>query len=885
MKAAITSITLIIFLSSINLFAQAQTPSITKRIFTSKPIESKQAPLIDGKLNEETWSSENWTSDFIQREPNENAAPSEQTAFKIMYDTKYLYVGIKCYDSEPGNINSRMSRRDGNEGDWVELIIDSYHDLRSAFSFTVTAAGVKGDKMLSLNGTNEDNTWNPIWYTNSHINAQGWTAEMKIPLSQLRFGDSKNQTWGLQVVRRFFRNEEKSVWQRVPLDASGWISEFGKLQGLVNLKAQRQLEIQPFMVSSLKTFEKEPNNPYRNADITKVNFGLDGKIGITNDLTLDFTINPDFGQVEADPAAIALDGFQLFFNEQRPFFVENKNILNYQFSSPIIGGPFSSDNLFYSRRIGRSPQRSIAIFDETTYVNAPERTTILGAVKFSGKTKKGLSIGIMESITSNEYAEISNEDGDQRELIEPLTNYFVGRIQKDFNNKNTFIGGIITSTYRNLSKGVDFLHKSALTAGIDLKHQWSNRSWYLSANFVASKVTGSKEAILNTQKSISHLFQRVDASHVSINPEKTSLSGTGGDFRFGKAGQGHIKFETGLTWRTPGLELNDIGFMREADDIQNYFGITYSSLKPFGVFRNANIGYKHWSVWDFEGNHNYIDWDIEANGTFQNNWNATAGFFSQPHIYSKSLLRGGPRLYLSPQYGAWWALGSDSRKKLYFNFNGWTKTGKEGSYYLLQNGINITYQPINPFSISINPQYTNIKHRLLYNTQIEYNNDIRHITSILDQETLSVSLRLNYTINANLSIQYYGQPFITQGKYNGFNYVSRPLSENQRDQLHFYEQNQISFNETNNQYLIDEDKNGTIDYNFNNPDFSFAQFRSNLVMRFEYIPGSEIFLVWSQGLTNEITPERGLIESYKAQILDKELENTFLIKATYRFVK
>lgn len=874
---------LLSFFPLISYSQEASTPG-GKRAHTATRITDEQTPLIDGQLSESIWNGENWDGNFIQRTPVENTAPSQQTQFRILYDTRYIYVGIKCLDTSPEKINSRMSRRDGNDGDWVEIAFDTDHDLSSAFSFTVTAAGVKGDKVITQNGANEDLTWNPIWYVKSAITPEGWTAELKIPLTQLRFGKDDQQTWGLQVTRRFFRNEERSVWQRIPLDAAGWVSEFGEFQGLNGIKSQKQLEIQPFIVSSLKTFEKEPQNPFRNKDLTNTTFGLDGKIGITNNLALDFTINPDFGQVEADPAAIALDGFQLFFREQRPFFVANKEIFDYRFSAPIIGGTFSSDNLFYSRRIGRNPQGSV-LTAPGEFASVVERTTILGAAKFSGKTKKGLSIGIMESITAAEYAEVS-KDGITRKIpIEPFTNYFVGRIQKDLNQRNSYIGAIFTSTYRDLTTELDFLHKSAVTGGLDFKHQWKNRTWYLAGSFVVSQVRGTASAIERTQTSIRHLFQRVDASHLRVDPDLTSLSGHGGDLKFGKAGQGHVKFETGLTWRSPGLELNDIGFLREADDIQNYFGITYQSLKPFSIFRDASIGYKHWLVWDFEGNHNYFDWDVELNGTFTNNWTATLGYFSQPHIYSKSLLRGGPRLFLPDQSGLWWALGTDGRKKLSASLNGWTKTGNEDAYYLLENGIQITYQPVNQFSISVNPTYTTISNRLQYNTQLNFNNQKRYITSMLDQETLSLAIRLNYSVNSNLSIQYYGQPYISVGRYTDFNFVSTPLAMNQQEQLSVYTPDQLSVSEASNNYLIDENGDGIEDYSFANPDFSFAQFRSNLVLRYEYIPGSEIFLVWSQGITNTATVSGSLRDNFREQIFDKRPENTFLVKVTYRFFK
>ena len=878
------AIHVLLLISSQILFAQ-QNQIITKKKYVVQRIQENEIPIIDGKLDDAIWyNAHQWESNFVQREPLENAVPTEKTSFKVYFDSKYLYVGIKNFDRNPDKITDWMSRRDGFEGDWVSVVFDSFHDLRSAFSFTLTAAGVKGDKIITLNGQNEDLTWNPIWYAKSAITTEGWTAEMKIPLSQLRFSDVEDLTWGFQVIRKYFQNDEIDVWQRIPIDASGWISEFGKLEGLEDLKPQKQFEIQPFLVTSLETFKKEVDNPFRDFHKRAINAGIDGKIGITNDLTLDFTINPDFGQVEADPAAIALDGFQLFFTEQRPFFVENKSIFNYQFSNPIVGGSFSSDNLFYSRRIGRKPQGFVKT-TENEFSENVERTTILGAVKFSGKTNNGWSIGVMESMTDNVYAAISGNGGKRKQLIEPFTNYFVGRVQKDFNNRNTFLGGIVTSTIRNLNEDTDFLHKSATTGGIDFMHQWKNRTWYLGANFVTSHIEGNRSSILRTQTSIPHLFQRKDASHLSLDSTRTSLTGTGGDVKFGKAGQGHLKFETGVTWRSPQLELNDIGFMREADDIQNYAGITYSSLQPFGSFRKGRLTYQHWVKLDFEGNLNYIDWDVEASGTFRNNWNASLGFYHQPHTYSKSLLQGGPRISLPDQYGFWWSAGSDTRKKIAINFNGWTKLGNNDAYFLLQNGLSLTYQPFNRLSLSMAPNYAMIRNILQYNETINFNNTSRYIVSKLKRDTFSLVFRLNYTVNPNLSIQYYAEPYISKGIYSKFGYVKSPLATSQSEQLYTFNANEISSIETSNSfaYGVDETLNGVSDYSFRNPDFSFAQFRSNLVVRYEYKPGSEIFLVWSQGVTDTGRPSGSLSRSFNDQIFSQQPNNTFLIKATYRF--
>ncbi|MEO1096533.1 MAG: DUF5916 domain-containing protein [Bacteroidota bacterium] len=847
------------------------------RSYQAASIQGKESINIDGVLKEQAWLDESneWSSKFTQRLPNEGDAPTHQTEFKICYDNQFLYVGILCKEKESNDINRWMSRRDGYNGDWIEVIIDSYHDKRTAFSFTLSAAGVKSDKYITLNGADEDMAWNPIWYARSRLNKKGWTAEMKIPLSQLRFSGLEGQIWGLQVQRRIHRNEELSVWQRVPQDAPGWVSEFGELRWDEPIQPQRQLELQPFVVGSINTFEKDPDNPFRDSNISSVNAGLDGKIGITNDITLDFTLNPDFGQVEADPGAIALDGFQLFFQEQRSFFIENKNVFDYRFSTPITGGVYSTDNLFYSRRIGRSPQGSVLLEDDQ-YADIPQRTTILGAVKLSGKTKNGLSFGLLESVTSQETAEIS--DGSSQR-IEPLTNYLVARALLDLNDRKTFIGGVFTSALRSQYQETNFLHQSAHTGGLDFLHQWQDRNWYVGANLVMSHVAGSKESILRTQQAIPHLFQR-GASHVNIDSSRTTLTGSGGDIKIGKAGNGHIQAEVGITWRSPNLELNDIGFMREADIIQQYAGVFYRSINSFGAFRSARIGYQHWLNWDFEGNLNYIDWDISTEATFQNNWSTTLGFFSQPHTYSKSLLQGGPRLSLADQHGFWWALNSDSRKKLYVSYSGWTKTGPAGSYDLLENNMTFNYQPLDRFRMSLSPKYTQINHRLQYNESIVLEGERHDIVSMMDQRTISLALRADIIINPNMAVQYYAEPFISTGEYRNFNTVANPLQS--------YDENQLaplllSGEPEQATYEVDINRNGNADGFIGNPDFSYAQFRSNLVYRWEYKPGSELYLVWSQGMSDTSLPRDNPIASFRNQIFSRVLENTFLIKLTYRF--
>lgn len=856
-------------------FSQEATKSIPKRIYTTNTFEG-EAPKIDGILNDASWDSVEWASDFIENRPDENTPPTEQTKFKIMYDAKFLYVAVRAIDADPDQIVQRLSRRDGFDGDWVEINIDSYHDLRTGFSFTVTAAGVKGDEFISNNGNNWDGSWNPIWYTKTNIDNEGWTAEMKIPLSQLRFGKSEEQVWGLQVQRRFFRKEERSTWQRIPLDAPGWVSEFGELHGLKNIKPQKQVEIQPYIVTKLDTYPEEAGNPFRDGDDFTLNGGIDGKIGVTNDLTLDFTINPDFGQVEADPAAIALDGFQIFFREQRPFFVENKNIFDYRFAN-------GQDNVFYSRRIGRSPQG----FPNTSsgeFVDQPQNSTILGAAKFSGKTKNGWSIGVLESVTGKEFAEIDNNGTRRKELVEPLTNYFVGRLQKDFNERNTFVGGIFTATNRRLEDNLNFLHKSAYTGGLDFKHNWKDRTFYLEGNVVTSHVQGSKEAIASTQNSLTHMFQRVDASHVEVDPNRTSLTGTGGKLEFGKTGGGTWRYDAGFIWRSPELELNDIGFLRQADEIRQYANVRYQTTKSVGNFRRISARFSQFTTYDFEGNYNRIQYEVNGNLRFLNNWWIDFGGAHKPRIFINTFLRGGPRWRYSKENFAYAFFGTDERKKLRTSWGMVYSQAKQNNFKFLEVSGDVTYQPTNAMRISISPQYNYNPNKTQYVTQVDANGTTRYILGNIDNQTLSAAIRFNYTINPNLSIQYYGQPFVAIGRYKDFKYVTNSIADNLYDRFYQYQPDEITFDAASDSYQIDEGADGNVNYSIGNPDFAFVQFRSNLVLRWEYIPGSELFLVWSQGTTGFGDTKDHLLRSLDNQILGQQPENIFLMKFTYRFV-
>jgi len=859
-----------------------------KRVYTTASVVGMEEIKIDGLLDDPAWEAVEWTSDYVEFEPDNATAPTEQTKMKIVYDDKNLYVAFRCYQKDPSTIERRMGRRDDFPGDWVEINIDSYGDDRTGFSFTSSASGVKGDEFISNNG-NFDSSWNPIWYLDTNIDDEGWTAELRIPLSQLRFGNDDEQVWGIQSTRRYFRNEERSLWQPLPPNPPGWVSEFGELRGIKGIKPQKQLEIQPYTVAQLDTYEKEPGNPFRDGSDTKLTGGLDAKIGITNDLTVDLTINPDFGQVDADPGAIALDGFEIFFQERRPFFVENKNVFDFR-----VGG--GADNVFFSRRIGRTPQGFTTVDSNLgEFEDFPNNTTILGAAKFSGKTKNGWAIGLLESVTSKEYAEIKlNDDptvlnnleeiGEPREeLVEPLTNYLVARAQKDFNDNNSFIGGIITATNRKLEDNLEFLRESAYTGGIDFRHNWKERKYYATGKFTFSTVNGSPEAIENTQTSLTHLFQRVDAGHVEVDPTLTSLSGTGGSFEIGgRSDNGKWRYNTGGNFRSPELELNDIGFLRQADQITQYANLRRLWNKSTSWFRQANIGLNQFTQYDFEGNYNRIQYELNGYVNWKNNWWSEAGFGHKPRIYTNTFLRGGPRWRFGDENFFFLFSGTDGRKKFSMHAGYVQSDARQNNFSLRRYVLRFFYQPINSLNLRLVTEFEKNPNKTQYVTESSFNGTARYILGEIENETLSTTLRVNYNINPNLTIQYYGQPFIFKAKFSNFNYVNRSEAEDLNERVTWYDGDQISF--ADDTYSVDEDRDAEVDYQFGNPDFAFVQFRSNLVLRWEYIPGSEIFLVWSQGITGlgDVNNDFGTI--IDNQLLSERPQNTFLIKATYRFV-
>jgi len=876
LKRIILTLFLVFMLAGV--YGKSSDSTIVKRTYNTA--FARTAPVIDGLGNDDCWNSVEWTGNFTQLQPVENKPPSQQTEFKVLYDNDNVYLFIRAYDSIPDKISKIMSRRDNFNGDMIFVELDSHFDKQTDFLFCASASGAKSDAAISEDGNNEDDNWNPIWYVKTSIDDKGWCAEMKIPLSQLRFGRKDQQIWGLQVTRNIFRLQERSQWQYIPKGSPGVIHLFGELHGINNIRPKPQIELMPYSVARTERFKKIEGDPFNTGKLSKISAGLDGKIGLTNDFTLDFTINPDFGQVEADPSEVNLTAFESYFSEKRPFFVEGSNIYQFQPNQTIVIHNMYADNLFYSRRIGRYPQYYPNV-GANEYVKMPESTTILGAMKISGKTKKGLSIGILESVTSREDALIDSAGVRRKETVEPLTNYFLGRVQQDFNKGQTILGAMFTAVNRDInSPALDFLHSAAYTAGIDFQHNWKERTWYIAGNAEFSKVKGKPISITQTQTSSARYYQRPDSKYLSVDSTLTSLSGYGGTVKFGKSSKKRLQFETSVTLRSPGLEFNDIGYMRYSDVIHHGTWVAYYIRNPFWILNNFYLNTNYWMYWNFGGKLLSTNTNINFNSQFKNKWRLNGQFNRQSENLSTTLLRGGPSFNLPGNQSFNLNLGTDYSKKLSFFLGNYHGSGDAMSSRGHEYYGEINYRPTNSLSISIDPDYGIQHQELQYVSTVGTTENPTYLFAKLDQKTLGLTFRINYTINPELSIEYYGQPFVSAGKYTDFKEITEPKAERFRERFHTFTGDEIMFNQESNSYNVND---GISDVTISNPDFNFRQFRSNLVVRWEYLPGSTLYLVWSQGRTSSDVNGSFSYGNDIRKLFGETPRNVFLIKFSYWF--
>lgn len=783
---------------------------------------------IDGDLADPFWNGASAAGGFVQRQPNSGAPATERTEVRVLYSEEALYVAVRLYDSRPDSIAAPLTRRDarGIQSDWATVMVDSYNDNRTAFAFGVNPRGVKRDYLI-YNDAQEDFSWDAVWEVATRVDSLGWTAEFRIPLSQLRFSPQRT-TWGLNLERQIARRDEVSYWAAVPPNAPRLVSSFGDLAGLTGLRSPGRLEVQPYAVARLTRAPGNPKDPFHEANELSSSLGADLKYGITSDLTLTATFNPDFGQVEADPSEVNLSAFESFFEERRPFFAEGTDL--FQFGLGRVG-LFGSEQLFYSRRIGRAPQRGL---DVHGFTDAPEATTILGAAKLSGKTADGWSVGVLDAVTAPERARVFTAGADTTLAIEPLTNYAVARASRDFREGQSAVGAVMTSVHRRVDEGsgLDFLHSAAYAGGLDARHRFGGGDYEVSGWVLGSHVEGSRRALVRTQQSPARFLQRPDLANCAlclrIDTTRTSLTGAGANLQVTKIG-GHVVGGVMATARTPGFEVNDIGFQQIADAASVVAGGEYNRYEPGPIFRNWRLGTGIFSTWSFGGEQTLSL--AEVHGAFQlrNFWSGYADVARLPAVLDPVALRGGPSLRTGGRTVSSVQLSGDPRKSLTWGLGGFLLMEDEAGGRTWSAGPSLRLRPSARAELTFGPTLTRNVTPWQFISREDDGGTARFVGGRLEQTTLAVSARLNYAFTPDLSLQFYAQPFVSAGDFSDFREVADPRAR--------------SFERRFRDIAAPFD-----------PDFNVQQLRSNAVLRWEYRPGSTLFLVWSQG-REQVLPE------------------------------
>ena len=854
---------------------------------------------VDGRLDDDAWAQADTATGFVQQRPTPGAAASQRTVVRVVYDDAALYVAARMYDDRPDSIAAPLARRDVASGlysDWFDVLVDSYHDKRTGFRFAVNPRGVRRDVYHS-NDANEDASWDPVWEVATAVDSAGWTAEFRIPLSQLRFpraAEGAERTWGVNFTRILARRDEVAYWSEVPPNYTGLVSRAGDLRGLVGIGTPRRLEVVPYSSARLTREPGEARDPFFSENDFSGSVGADVKAGLPGGLTLSATINPDFGQVEVDPAVVNLSAFETLLPENRPFFVEGVDIFRFGNLLSFISPGYAP--YFYTRRIGRSPQLGAQLPPgvPVEYRDVPTQSTILGAAKVSGRTPGGWSIGILDAVTGKEsgrYAAFDSVSGRFNTVespVEPLSNYFVGRARRDFRDGNTLVGGIVTATNRDMEDDVfdPFLRSSAYIGGIDAEHSWSRRTYALSGYFAGSQINGSERAIALAQRSSARYFRRPDAAdYLTYDSTRTSMQGYSAAVAFRKTGDWRGSFY--YQEISPGFEINDAGYQTRVDTriFNGLYG--YRRSKPGPVFRDWFVRAFTAQQWNFGGDHIGSALSLRGNATLNNLWNGAATLTWGPRTLNDRLTRGGPLVQSPGFYGIDASAGSDPRKPLVMSGQVSYANDELGGSTRVA-ALTLSGRPTETIRFSVQPQV------VVDRTEGQYiaapadptataTFGRRYVLSTLNQTTVAVGTRLDWTFTPSLSLQLYAQPFISAAEFSNY----RELAETRTLKTNVYGKDVGTIEEfAPNRFRVDPDGTGparsfTFGQAFGQSDFNLRSLRGNAVLRWEWRPGSTLFFVWQQ--------EREGLEYFGdfdgrrefSGIFDAPSRNVFLIKATY----
>ena len=832
-----------------------------KRVYQAVNIGNLPQPKIDGLLDDEIWSLGEWQGDFTQQQPAGGKAPTFNTYVKVLYDHSNLFVSMICQDDDPELIRDIFDRRDALSGDMTGIAIDSYHDKLTAFEFNLSAAGQKMD-LKHLGDYLWDFNWNAVWDGATTKMDSGWVAEMKIPFSQIRYANKEEHIWGMHVWRWTDRLHEEDQWQWIPINAPAMVYLFGELKGVNNIRESRQVEFLPYVLSSV---EKLPGGdglePFR------FNAGLDAKVGISSDYTLDLTINPDFGQVEADPSVLNLTSFETFYEEKRPFFLEGNEIFDFELDGAIP---------YYSRRIGSAPDFPDN-WNGQEISEIPNRTTILGAAKLTGKSSKGLSIGLVNGLTAEEHGTVTTAEGEEQVQVAPMSNYLASRIKREFNEGNTIAGGMFSLVNRiSTDEAVQaLLPSAAVTGGLDLLHYWKNKNYFFEAKAITSQLQGSTDAILQKQLGPVHRFQRPDAGYLEVDSTREHLGGLGGMIQAGKKG-GKLRYNLMGQFRSPGLNLNDMGYIRLTDFIGEGGQVSYRRDEPGDWVRNYTLTLEQEARWSFGGENIYNQLGTQFVVNSNKLWSYSLGYtYDFSHLDIREL-RGGPALRLDGEHQTNAMIASNRSKDLSASLGAHFNSYNVKDSHLEVGYLSVTWLPVRKIKLSAVTSMTWRKYHQQYVTTLSSGNEQLYLVGHIDQQTPSFTLRAELYFTPELSLQYYGSPYFSVGKYDEFRSVEQSTEREIEARSELLD---VSFDQGSNSYSFDH--RGT-SWSFGNPDFSFSQFRSNLVFRWEYNLGSTLYLVWAHdrsGWEGTYNPATDIV----GDLFGMKGNNIFMFKLNFWF--
>src|SRR5438309_222339 len=734
----------------------ADPPSAAPRSVTAT--RAAQPPTIEGRDDDAVWRLAKPITEFQEWRPSEGLAPKLPTEAKVAYDAGNLYVLVRCFDPHPDSIITVLARRDYfTPSDMVWLFLDSYHDRRTGYEFGVNPSGVKLDAQIYNDG-NEDFAWDAVWDVATRRDSLGWTAEFRIPLSQLRYGRQKQHTFGLTIDRDIYRYSQRVSWPLFRQSKAGFVSQFGDVPGFDDLEAPRRLEAAPYLVTK-NVSQFTAAGLGRTQDVT---IGGDVKYRVASNLTLDATLNPDFGQVEADPAVLNLTAFETFFNEQRPFFVAGRGLFQFDVNCNDVN--CNGEGLVYSRRIGRAPELAGTYNDNTSAAF----TRILGAGKLTGRLPGGLTIGALDAVTQH----VTGVGG---AAIEPTTNYGVVPLRQDPRGAETSIGGIVTAVDRdNDAFTSPYLRRSAYVGATDFRHRFPGGKWEINGSLDLSHVSGSAQAIDSTQRDAVHYYQRPDAG-LGVDGTRTSLSGDAEELQFSKV-SGNVIGQTSYQRRSPGFEINDLGYLQRADQQSWSTWVGFFDRKRRALTQRFQWNFNWWQYWTSAGLPEERAFNTNTHTTFNNTWSfhtgVTLGQLGETYCYDCA--RGGPAVRQSSYLAPWAGLNGDDRKAVvpYFWVNYWRGDGGRSHSLVLMPEID--FKLASRITAALIPNYTRKTNDVQPRDPVANaaGRVIHSVFSHVEQKQLGVTMRVTYPFSANMSLQVYAQPFVSKGTYSNLRELS-----------------------------------------------------------------------------------------------------------------